>query len=98
MNGEHCAYLTQYWEEMNTSDVPFYFDYVSYKKGTDILTESKQLQLCVDLLDKGHRVYIHDDKKVTAQLYDRMVYEYGDRVRFVDNKDNITEPIFVVNL
>ena len=98
MNGEHCAYLTQYWEEMNTSDVPFYFDYVSYKKGTDILTESKQLQLCVDLLDKGHRVYIHDDKKVTAQLYDRMVYQYGDRVRFVDNKDNITEPIFVVNL
>jgi len=98
MNLEHCAYLTQYWEEMNTSNVPFYFDYVSYKKGTDILTESKQLQLCVDLLDKGHRVYIHDDKKVTAQLYDRMVYEYGERVRFVDKKENITEPIFVVNL
>mgnify|MGYP003121785417 FL=1 len=98
VNQEHGEYLVQYWEEMNSDTRPFYFDYVSYKKGTDILTESQQFRLCTDLLDRGHRVYIHDDRKVTDQIYDRMVYKYGDRVRFVDNKDNITEPIFIVNL
>tara|TARA_B100001094_G_C18098993_1_gene754644 strand:- start:40 stop:1221 length:1182 start_codon:yes stop_codon:yes gene_type:complete len=98
INGDHGRFLVDYWEEMNTSNTPFYFDYISYKKGTDILTESQQFRLCTDLLEKGHRVYIHDDKQVTNQVYDQMVYQYGDRVRFVDNKDNITEPIFVVNL
>ena len=98
INQEHGEYLVQYWEEMNSDTRPFYFDYVSYKKGTDILTESQQFRLCTDLLDRGHRVYIHDDGKVTDQIYDRMVYKYGDRVRIVDNKDNITEPIFIVNL
>ena len=98
INQEHGEYLVQYWEEMNSSNTPFYFDYISYKKGTDILTESQQFRLCTDLLDRGHKVYIHDDRKVTDQVYDRMVYKYGDRIRFVDNKDNITEPIFIVNL
>ena len=98
INQEHGEYLVQYWEEMNSSNTPFYFDYISYKKGTDILTESQQFRLCTDLLDRGHKVYIHDDRKVTDQVYDRMVYKYGDRVRFIDNKDNITEPIFIVNL
>ena len=98
INQEHGEYLVQYWEEMNSSNTPFYFDYISYKKGTDILTESQQFRLCTDLLDRGHKVYIHDDRKVTDQVYDRMVYKYGDRVRFVDNKDNITESIFIVNL
>jgi len=98
INGDHGRFLVEYWEEMNTSNTPFYFDYISYKKGTDILTESQQFRLCTDLLEKGHRVYIHDDKQVTNQVYDQMVYQYGDRVRFVDSKENITEPIFVVNL
>ena len=98
INQEHGEYLVQYWEEMNSSNTPFYFDYISYKKGTDILTESQQFRLCTDLLDRGHKVYIHDDRKVTDQVYDQMIYKYGDRVRFVDNQDNITEPIFIVNL
>ena len=98
VNQEHGEYLVQYWEEMNSDNRPFYFDYISYKKGTDILTESQQFRLCTDLLDRGHKVYIHDDRKVTDQVYDQMIYKYGDRVRFVDNQDNITEPIFIVNL
>ena len=83
---------------MNTDNIPFYFDHISYKKGTDIITESQQLRLCIDLLGEGCRVYIHDDKKVTNKIYDEMVHNYGDRVRFVDSKDSITEPIFAVNL
>ena len=66
------------------------------------LVLDKKVQIDTYRKDRYNRiigeVYIHDDRKVTDQVYDRMVYKYGDRVRFVDNKDNITEPIFIVNL
>jgi len=35
---------------------------------------------------------------VTDQVYDDMIAKYGDKVRFVDKQENITEPIFIVNL
>ena len=37
---------------------PFCFDYIAYKPGTDILTESQQYQLCLELLDLGYKVYV----------------------------------------
>jgi len=49
-------------------------------------------------LARGHKVYIHDNKLITDQVYDKMIKKYGDRVRFVDKKENITEPICMVTL
>ena len=60
--------------------------------------ESQQYRLCIDLLDRGYRVYIHNDKQVVEQTFDYLTSKYGDNVKFVDRKENITEPIFVVNL
>lgn len=97
INNEHAEFVCNYYEKMNP-DKPFYFEYITYKKGTDILTESQQYRLCEDLLKRGRTVYIHNDKRVIEQIYDYLTNAYGDRVRFVDNKDNITESIFVVNL
>jgi len=97
INEEHANFVCNYYEKMNPSK-PFYFDYITYKKGTDILTESQQYRLCTDLLDRGRTVYIHNDKRVINQIYQELTEKYGDRVRFVDNEKNITEPIFVVNL
>ena len=98
INDEHSKFICEYWESVNHDKIAYYFDYISYKKGTDILEESQQFRLCTDLLDKGYRVYIHDDRMVTDQIYDTMVEKYGDKVRFVDRRDNITEPIFIVDL
>lgn len=98
INNQHAKFVCDYFEKMNSNKKPFYFDSITYKKGTDILTESQQYRLCLDLLDRGHIVYIHNDKKVTDQIYDHMNTSYGDRVKFVDNQENITEPYFVVNL
>jgi UDPglucose 6-dehydrogenase len=97
INNEHAEFVCNYYEKMN-SNKPFYFDYITYKRGTDILTESQQYRLCTDLLDRGRTVYIHNDKRVMEQIYDSLVEKYGDRVKFVDNKENITEPVFIVNL
>jgi nucleotide sugar dehydrogenase len=98
INNQHAKFVCDYFEKMNANKKPFYFDSITYKKGTDILTESQQYRLCLDLLDRGHTVYILNDKKVTDQIYDYITTSYGERVKFVDNQENITEPYFVVNL
>lgn len=98
INNQHAKFVCDYFEKMNSNKKPFYFDSITYKKGTDILTESQQYRLCLDLLDRGYTVYILSDKKVTDQIYDYVTTSYGDRVKFVDKQENITEPYFVVNL
>ena len=97
-NNEHALTVVDYWENVNKEIKPFFFEYISYKKGTDIITESQQYRLCLDLLDRGFKVYIQNDRRVTSQVSDYLNEKYGDRVRFVDNKFNITEDFFIVNL
>ena len=97
-NNEHAKIICDYWDTMNSNRLPFYFEYITYKKGTDILTESQQYRLALDLLDRGHKVYIQNDRRVTPQVSEYLDKTYGDRVRFVDNKFNIPEDIFIVNL
>ena len=97
-NNEHAQTVADYWEEMNKDRKPFYFEYISYKKGTDIITESQQYRLCLDLLDRGFKVYIQNDRRVSSQVSEYLDEKYGDQVRFVYNKFNITEDIFIVNL
>lgn len=97
-NNEHALTVVDYWENVNKERKPFFFEYISYKKGTDIITESQQYRLCLDLLDRGFKVYIQNDRRVTSQVSDYLNEKYGDRVRFVDNKFNITEDFFIVNL
>lgn len=98
INNEHASFLCDYYDKMNTEGLPFFFEYITYKKGTDILTESQQYRLCCDLLEKGHSVYILNDKRVTPHVEEHLKSNFSDRVKFVDNKDNITEPYLNVNL
>ena len=98
INNQHAGHLCDYFESVNGKKIPFYFDSITYKKGTDILTESQQFRLCLDLLDRGHTVYILNDRRVTDGIADNLYAAYGDRVKFVDNKDNVTEPIFIVSV
>ena len=60
-NKAHLLFLKDYFINDNSDDLPFWFDYVAYKPGTDILTESQQYQLCLELLDLGYKVYVSDD-------------------------------------
>lgn len=98
INNQHAKFVCDFYDKINKNRNPFYFDYITYKKGTDILTESQQYRLCIDLLDIGHSVYIHNDSRIFDEVYDYLTEKYCDRVKFVDNRDNITEPIFIVNL
>lgn len=72
-NNEHSKFLKEYFIKKNTKNLPFCFHYISYKEGTDILTESQQYRLCLDLLNEGYRVYVVEDY-VKSQSDDRIIF------------------------
>jgi nucleotide sugar dehydrogenase len=81
-NYEHSKFLKNYFTKKNKNNLPFYFSYISYKKGSDILTESQQYILCQDLLDQGYTVYIDDVDSILNQVKGHLNEWYGDRVKF----------------
>jgi len=58
----------------NKKKMPFFFNYLTYKPDTDILTESQQYRLCLDLLNEGYIVYC-DDSSLKDQCDPRIIYE-----------------------
>jgi nucleotide sugar dehydrogenase len=88
-NYEHAKFLRNYFINKNKEGLPFYFSYISYKKGTDILTESQQYILCQDLLDHGYTVYVDDIDSIITQVKDTLTRLYGDRIKFGEPPENI---------
>jgi nucleotide sugar dehydrogenase len=72
-NKSHLNFLKQYYINKNTSNIPFYFKYVSYKESTDIFEESQQLALCRELLKDGFLVCIEDSYLINSYLKDELV-------------------------
>ena len=72
-NDEHARFLLNYFVNKNERNLPFCFHYVSYKEGTDIITESQQYRLCLDLLNMGYKVYVVEDY-VKSQCDDRIIF------------------------
>jgi nucleotide sugar dehydrogenase len=81
-NYEHAKFLKNYFINKNKEGLPFYFSYISYKKGTDILTESQQYILCQDLLDQGYTVYVDDIESIIKQVKEHLTQLYGNRIKF----------------
>lgn len=79
-NNEHAKFLKNHFIEKNNKSLPFAFDYISYKEGTDILSESQQYRLCLDLLDEGYKVYVLDNHAVLDQVREYLETKYEDRV------------------
>lgn len=97
-NEQHSQFLFEYFSTINTEGLPYYFPHVSYKRGTDILTESRQYKLCIDLLDAGYKVYIGDNQAIIDQIQQPMLEYYGDRVLFVSEQSEIKEDFILVGL
>ena len=87
---EHSKFLKDYFIKQNKDNLPFCFDYISYKKGTDILTESQQYRLCLDLLDNGCKVYVIEQKCIIDQIYDKLYAQYPSQIYFLYDEDHFT--------
>ena len=83
-NNEHAKFLKEYFIKDNKDKLPFCFRYIAYKEGTDILTESQQYRLCLDLLDEGYKVYVIDGC-VKHYVDDRILFvEPNEKVYWID--------------
>ena len=84
-NEEHATFLKNHFIHKNKKKIPFLFEYLSYKPNTDIITESQQYRLCLDLLNEGHTVYCADSS--LRDICDpRIIY------------DNPNQEVFVIKL
>lgn len=82
-NIEHHKYLVNKFVMENPDrDTTFVFNSVTYKKGTDQLTESQQLNLLLSLLAEGYRCVVIDIEEVKEQLEGPLTSTYGDRIKF----------------
>lgn len=87
-NQEHSNFLKEFYISKNPDkSIPFVMEYITYKKGTDILEESQQLKLCIDLLNEGYTMYIIDDGKITDKL-SHMSESYNDKLKFFKSGTN----------
>jgi nucleotide sugar dehydrogenase len=73
-NDEHADFLVNYFIAKNVEKLPFGFQSVAYKKGTDIVTESQQYRLCKNLLDLGYKIYVVEDQ-IKSQVDERINFE-----------------------
>ena len=81
-NKEHADFIKNYFIQRNPDkSVPFVMEYITYKKGTDILEESQQFQLCIDLLNEGYILYVIEIDTIANKLQ-QMSESYNNRLKF----------------
>jgi nucleotide sugar dehydrogenase len=81
-NNEHAKFLKDYYIEKNVRGLPFAFHYITYKPGTDILTESQQFRLCYNFIAENYKVYVTDYDSIDVKVRDKLEGLYGDRLIF----------------
>jgi UDP-glucose 6-dehydrogenase len=95
-NKEHASFLKDLFIKQNPDKtVPFVMNYITYKRGTDILEESQQFKLCLDLLNEGYYLNVIEIDAVSKQLSD-LSEEHNGRLKFY--KPGTTPEGFVINL
>lgn len=95
-NKEHSNFLKNYYIKLNPNkSIPFTMEYVSYKKGTDILEESQQLKLCIDLLEEGYIVHVAEIDEI-LQSISNLVEKYDGRLKLFKKGENLEG--FKINL
>jgi len=81
-NKDHAKFLKDYYIQQNPNKtIPFVMNYITYKKGTDIMEESQQFKLCVDLLDEGYTLHVIEIPEIAKKL-NSLSESYNGRLKF----------------
>jgi nucleotide sugar dehydrogenase len=95
-NKEHASFLKDYYINLNPDKSnPFVMNYITYKRGTDILEESQQFQLCIDLLNEGYMVNVIEIDAISSKL-NYLSESYNGRLKFY--KQGTKPEGFIINL
>ena len=96
-NKEHAKFLADYLHKKNKKKLPFLFaDGITYKKGTDIIEESQQMELCKGLMHQGHKVIIQDLPEVSEMVYTDWMFQWPGQFQFVYDDTHIPKEVFEV--
>jgi len=95
-NNQHSDYLVQYLVRKNSKQLPYYFDYVSYKPRVNIFEESQQLAVCKKLLGLGYRVYVNPSKYLLDEIQSGLKKEFGEYVEFRSREDLTRDNIDII--
>jgi GDP-mannose 6-dehydrogenase len=81
-NESHLNFIKDYFVKKNPNgELPFVFNHITYKKDTNVLEESQQFQLCVNLLNDGYNVNVIENPEIISQLND-LSEKYNGRLKF----------------
>jgi nucleotide sugar dehydrogenase len=81
-NQSHISFIKEHYIKKNpTKEIPFVMDHITYKKGTHIVEESQQFQLCIELLNDGYSVNVIENPEVTNKL-NTLSETYNGRLKF----------------
>ena len=86
VNIEHADFLTQWLVQNNKENLPFYFDYISYKPGVRIFEESHQLMICERLLQRGYEVIVGSSQFLDMTVIHNLNDRYPNQIS-VKHKD-----------
>ena len=95
-NKEHAEFVKDFFIKQNPDKtIPFVMNYITYKRGTDILEESQQFKLCLDLLEEGYYVNVIEIDSVVKQLSE-LSEQFDNRLKFY--KPGTSPEGYVINL
>jgi UDPglucose 6-dehydrogenase len=94
-NQSHDTFLAEFLLKQNDANMPFYFEYISYKQGVDIFEESRQYSVCQQLLESKATVFIEDTVFLPQEIKTSLTKKFGDLVKFVSIKD-IKESVYKI--
>jgi nucleotide sugar dehydrogenase len=95
-NQSHISFIKEYYIQKNpTKEIPFVMNHITYKKGTNIIEESQQFQLCVELLNDGYSVNVIEVSEVANKL-NTLSESYDGRLKFY--KPNTKPEGILINL
>jgi nucleotide sugar dehydrogenase len=95
-NKKHSEFLKHYYIQKNPDKtIPFVMNGISHKKGFDVVEESQQFQLCIDLLDEGYTLYVIEINEITKKLTS-LSDSYSNRLKFF--KPNTNPQGYKINL
>jgi len=95
-NQSHILFIKEHYIQKNpTKEIPFVMNHITYKKGSNIVEESQQFQLCIELLNDGYSVNVIEIPEVANKL-NTLSESYNGRLKFY--KPGTTPEGILINL
>jgi UDPglucose 6-dehydrogenase len=81
-NKSHSEFLKKHFIQKNPDkSIPFVMEHLSHKRGFDVMEESQQFQLCIDLLNEGYTLNVIEIPEVAEKLTS-LSESYDGRLKF----------------